>query len=140
MCGRYIYFLREPISNENSVFIFYQKMAGLESRMVIASQIYEPKGWKDENGREKCWKSLGGAAAEWADPINEAKWFDKDNVHDTLIGNYRNLRRCLFRRGRAVLVVAGWRGWRWVQGVDSGAGEGGGLSINGGIYQGGGRS
>ena len=46
--------------------------------MVIASQTCEPKEWTDENGRDQRWKKLGGLAAEWANPIDESKWFDKN--------------------------------------------------------------
>ena len=46
--------------------------------MVIASQTCEVKGWTGENGRDQCWKRLGGLAAEWVNPIDETKWFDND--------------------------------------------------------------
>ena len=51
---------------------------GEESRMAIASQTCQSKGWGDENGRESCWRNLGGRSVEWVDPVDEEKWFDKD--------------------------------------------------------------
>ena len=58
--GMYIFSVSQ-LSSEFT-FFFNLKMTGADSecRMVIASQTCESKGWVDENGREKCWESLGG--------------------------------------------------------------------------------
>ena len=93
-----------------------------ERRVVIASQTCEPKGWAGENGREECWKSLGGLAAEWANPIDEAKWFDKDNRSDELCEKTESARLLLSARGWG----GGRRGRfrpRW--GIYQGCGEAG---------------
>ena len=78
MGDRNIYIFSEPIRNEIQLFSqIEKKMTRSESerRMVISSQTCETKGWVDDNRREQCWKRLGGLAAEWADPIDETKWF-----------------------------------------------------------------
>ena len=55
------------------------KMVGGDApcRMACASQTCD-KGRKEENGRERCWKSLGGLAADGVNPVSEKKWPDKD--------------------------------------------------------------
>ena len=59
----------------------------------------------------------GGLAAERANPIDEAKWFDKDDRSDTLCEK-RNPRDCLFRRGGVGVTFdqgehlsRGWGSW-----------------------------
>ena len=78
----YIYFSVSQLATQFSYFTNRErkKMTGSDSqcRMVIASQTCEPKGWKDENGREQCWEKLGGLVAERVNPIDETKWFDND--------------------------------------------------------------
>ena len=87
--------------------------ADSECRMVIASQTCESKGWVDENGREKCWGSLGGLAVEWANPLDDAKWFDKDNGFGTLwkTKSAQLLVSAMGGDGVGWWGVGGWGGW-----------------------------
>ena len=53
-------------------------------RLILASQTHPTKPhWSDDNGREECWLKLGGAVADWMDPMDEKDWYDVDNIRDT---------------------------------------------------------
>ena len=51
------------------------------SRLVIASQLCERKPtWRDDNGRETCWRELGGVVVGCMCPMEEKEWFDDNDA------------------------------------------------------------
>ena len=67
----------------NYPVILVQYMTAI--RLVIASQLCESKPtWTDDNGREECWKAMGGLVVDWIRPLGENEWFGENDASGVL--------------------------------------------------------
>ena len=51
------------------------------SRLEIASQLCESNPTRrEDNGRETCWREMGGVVADWLGPMEDKEWFEENDA------------------------------------------------------------